>query len=125
MKLVEQHIIKSNHQNYKEIIGLCIKSKELYNAGLYIIRQHFFNKTGQKYTEDIANDIDSLYLNYYDIYNLLKHTELFHTLLANTSQEVLKQVDKDFQSFFKLLKLKKLGKYNKQINVPKYKKNYK
>ena len=122
MKLVEQHIIKSNHEFYKDLLNLCAKSKELYNTGLYVIRQHFFNKSGQRFTEDVACNIDSTYLNYYDIYNLLKTKEQFLVLLANTSQEVLKMVDQDFQSFFKLLKLKKTGKYQEKVNIPGYKK---
>ena len=43
MKLVQEHIIKSNHQDYKSLMDLCHPSKNLYNAGLYNIRQHFFN----------------------------------------------------------------------------------
>lgn len=43
MKLVEQHIIKKNDNRYKILDEVCFKSKNLYNAALYEIRQHFFN----------------------------------------------------------------------------------
>jgi IS605 OrfB family transposase len=36
------------------------------------------------------------------------------------SQQILKEVDGTFKSFFELLKLKKLGKYNSKVNIPKY-----
>ena len=42
MRLVEQHIIKSNNKYYKDLKELCRKSKNLYNTTLYCIRQHFF-----------------------------------------------------------------------------------
>ena len=36
------------------------------------------------------------------------------------SQQVLKEVDGSFKSFFSLLKLKNNGKYNKKIKIPHY-----
>ena len=42
MRLVVQHIIKSNNKYYKELKNLCRLSKNLYNATLYEIRQYFF-----------------------------------------------------------------------------------
>ena len=41
MQLVEQHLIKSNNPFYKECDALCFKSKNLYNACLYKVRQEF------------------------------------------------------------------------------------
>ena len=46
MKLVEQHIIRKNNINYKTIEDLSIKSNNLYNTALFIIRQHYFNRKG-------------------------------------------------------------------------------
>jgi IS605 OrfB family transposase len=42
MQKVEQHIIKSNHKDFKEIDNLAFFSKNLYNAGMYHVRQSFF-----------------------------------------------------------------------------------
>ena len=47
MKLVEQHIIRKNNINYKTIEDLSIKSNNLYNTALFIIRQHYFNRKGK------------------------------------------------------------------------------
>lgn len=110
---------------YKDLRDLCIKSKNLYNTALYVIRQHYFNKKNLQYTEDIAQDINYDYINYYSMNKLLKESnnECYRSLPANTSQEVLKSVDRSFKSFFELIKSSKKGEYNEKINIPKYKKN--
>jgi len=41
MRLVERHIIKTNHQFYKEIDDLAWRSKNLYNYANYLVRQSF------------------------------------------------------------------------------------
>ena len=51
MKLVEQHIIRKNNINYKTIEDLSIKSNNLYNTALFIIRQHYFNRKGKQFTK--------------------------------------------------------------------------
>lgn len=68
MLLSEQHILKQNNQYYKELLDLCHKSKNLYNATLYTIRQYYFN-TGK-------------YLNYLNTYNQFKleHNIDFYSL---------------------------------------------
>ena len=43
MRLVERHIIKPSNKYYKDLIKLCKLSKNLYNATLFEIRQHFFS----------------------------------------------------------------------------------
>ena len=53
MKLVEQHIIRKNNINYKIIEDLSIKSNNLYNTALFIIRQHYFNRKGKQFISDI------------------------------------------------------------------------
>ena len=42
MRLAEQHIIKKSDIRFKELDNICFLSKNLYNAGLYAVRQHFF-----------------------------------------------------------------------------------
>ena len=88
-------------------------SKDLYNKGLYNIRQQFFK--------------DGSYLNYSDNYQLVKTqwnkeetSQEYYNLQSNCSQQILKKLDKNFKSFFKLSKLKKEGKYKENINIPKY-----
>jgi len=108
MKLVEQHIIKCKNPLFKELDKLCFLSKNLYNASLYEIRQHYFN--------------NKKYLNKYELINkFTKENNVdYRALPAQVSQQTILMVDRNFSSFFKLLKLKLKGFYDKQIRIPKY-----
>ena len=88
---------------------LCYHSARLYNVGLYSVRQHYFNTNS--------------YLSYYANYHACKTNENYTILLSDTSQQILRLVDRDMQSFFKLLSLKKAGKYSATVKLPKYKKS--
>ena len=117
MNVVESHIIKPSHKDYKELDNLLFLSKNLYNTGLYEVRQHFF-----KSKEDPS--IKYKYLNYYALNALLKgrEDENYRALPANTSQEVLKLINQNFCAFFKTLSLKrqKITTYPNRVNIPKY-----
>lgn len=109
MFLSERHIIKSSNPLFKELDHLCFLSKNLFNASTYAIRQYYFN--------------NKLYLNKFQLIN--EFTQNFNpdyiALPRKASQQVIYQVDQSFQSFFKLLKLKSEGKYDKPIKLPYYK----
>ena len=103
MKLVEQHIIKSNNALYKDLNNLCFLSKNLYNQALYRIRQQFFNdKTFKNYNEVNKELHDENQVDY-------------RALPANTSQETLKLVNQNYSSFFKSLQ-----KGIKSARIPGY-----
>ena len=103
MKLVEQHIIKSNNPIYKELDNLCFLSKNLYNQALYRIRQQFFeDKTFKNYSEVNKELHDENQVDY-------------RALPANSSQETLKLVNQNYSSFFKSLQ-----KGIKSIRIPGY-----
>lgn len=124
MKLVEQHIIKQSNSNYKQLEQLTMLSANLYNSAIFAIRQHYFNRKGKQYIEDICSNVDYDYVNYYELNRVFKLTNQkdYRSLAINISQEVLKQVDLTFKSFFKLLKLKQSNNYNKPVKLPHYKK---
>ena len=100
MKLVEQHIIRKNNINYKTMEDLSIKSNNLYNTALFIIRQHYFNRKGKQFISDICDNVDYDYVNYYDLNKILKQTDNndYRALPANVSQETLKLVDKQIKT---------------------------
>ena len=102
--LTERHIIKNN----KELDMVCFKSKNLYNRALYLIRQHYFETKN--------------YLNYYDINRILVGSKDidYYSLPANVSNQTLRLLDKNFKSFFALIKKKKNNKYDKLIRIPRY-----
>ena len=105
MQLVEQHIIKKNDERYKILDEVCFKSKNLYNAALYEIRQHFFN-TKQ-------------FLNWFSIDKIFKEKKQddYYSLPCKVSQQTLKLLNQNFKSFFSLLKKKN---YTKKKSIPKY-----
>lgn len=78
------------------ISALAHASKNLYNAGNYLMRQRFFEndrlyrETGQK-GEGIW---------YKQLYPMLKDTEDYKALPAQTSQQVLKLLEKSWKAFF-------------------------
>ena len=88
--------------------NLCYHSARLYNVGLYSVRQHYFNTQS--------------YLSYYSNYNECKNNENYKILLSDCSQQILRLVDRDMQSFFRLLTLKKSGRYSGAVRLPRYKK---
>ena len=106
MYLTEKHIIKRTHPFYNECDRLCFQSKNIYNQGLYNVRQHYFNT--------------KTYLNYYGNYNLTKTQECYDYLPKKVFTQTLKHVDMVFKSFFALLKNKtvknKIPKYLDKVN---------
>ena len=104
MYLVERHVIKDN----KELDEVCLKSKNLYNRALYLVRQHYFN------TKE--------YLDYYKLNRLMidsKDTN-YYSLPVRVSNQALMLLDRNFKSVFALLKKKKNGSYDKPVKLPKY-----
>ena len=87
---------------------LCFKSKNLYNATLYAVRQSFI-KNGE-------------YLNYYRINKIFteENNVDYRALPAKVSKYTQMLVDFAMKSFFALVKKKKKGEYDKKVRLPKY-----
>ena len=104
---VKQQIKHLSKKEYKTIRELCHIAKSLTNQAIYNIRQYYF--------------AEKKYLNYSKNYNLLKTSENYKLLNSNMAQQILKEVDGSFQSYFALLKLAKEGKYDiKDCKIPYY-----
>lgn len=104
MYLVERHIIKNN----KELDLVCFKSKNLYNKALYLIRQHYFKTKS--------------YLNFFGVNKLMidSKDEDYYALPTGVSNQTLRPLDRNFKSFFALLKKKRGGNHDKSIRIPRY-----
>lgn len=91
------------------ISGLCHLSKNLWNEANYIVRQEFF-RTG-KWTR------------YNTLAGMLKVSENFRELPAATAQQVLRVLDRSWNSFFKACKewSKNPGKFLGRPKMPGYK----
>src|SRR4028119_215116 len=90
MQLTERHIIKSTEHRFAQIDELAFKSKNLYNAANYVIRQNFIYGWG--------------YLNYNRMADLMKSHEAYKSLPAKISQQILMVLDRNWKSFFEATK---------------------
>lgn len=115
MRLVEQHTIKPSSVYYNELYDLLHKCKNLYNKGLYVVRQHYF-----QYKDD--NTVKYKYLNYYSLEKKLRaeNDVDYRALPAPVAQQVLMMVDRNFKSFFNLFNKKNRGEYSEEVRMPRY-----
>ena len=104
---VKQQVKHLSKEDYHSIKELCHVAKNLTNQAIYNIRQHYF--------------VEGKYLNYEKNYALLKLSDNYRTLNSNMAQQILKEVDGAFKSFFSLLKKEKQGKHAlKDCRLPRY-----
>lgn len=91
----------------KSIANLCHISKNLYNEANYVIRQEFF-KTG-RWIRDLS---------------ILKESENYKALPAQTAQQILRIVDRNWNAFFIAIKEWRVHseKFYSQPKIPHYKK---
>ena len=103
LKQQVKHLSKKEFRNLKYLSHI---AKNLTNEAIYNIRQYYFNK--------------KKYLSYNENYKMLKNSENYKKLNSNMAQQILKEVDGSFKSFFGLLKLAKNGQYKGKVKLPKY-----
>ena len=103
---LKQQVKHLSKKEFKILKYLCHIAKNLKNQAIYNVRQHYFN--------------NKKYLSYNENYKMLKNSENYKKLNSNMAQQILKEVDESFKSFFALLKLAKNGQYNGKIKLPNY-----
>lgn len=104
---VKQQVKHLSKEDYLAIKYLCHIAKNLANEAIYNARQYYFT--------------EGKYLRYENNYALLKNSPNYKLLNSNMAQQILKDVDGMFKSFFGLMKLAKQGKYStKAIRLPNY-----
>lgn len=108
---VKQRVNRISYKEYKVLRELSRASKDLFNKATYIKRQNFFER--QK-CGDVKN------ITYTQLYRLMKNEDEYKVLNSNMSQQVLKLVDRNFKSFYGLLKAKKDNKYSGKVKLPNY-----
>ncbi len=87
MQLVEKYVIDRSDPRYTAIDEAAFKSRNLYNAGNFEIRQLYIF-TGK-------------YLNYNEMDRRMQSHEAYKALPAKVSQQVLMQLHHDWDAFFK------------------------
>ena len=103
---VKQQLKHLSKEEYLSLRELSHTAKNLYNQAVYNIRQYYFQ--------------ENKYLNYQKNNSRLKNSDNYKTLNSNMSQQILKEVDGSFKSFFGLLKKKSKGMYNGKVKLPSY-----
>ncbi len=106
MLLTQTVRLKLNNSERYILTNLCRLSKNLFNVGLYTVRQYFFQE--QKY------------LSYESSYHLCKENENYQLLATDCGQQTLKYVDRCFKVFFKLLSMRREGAYQNKVSLPRY-----
>ena len=110
---VEKHILKQNNEYYSLIDDFCLKAKNLYNHANYIIRQEFCSS--------------NKWIRYSDLDSMLKkdkdYPDYANMPTAQSAQQILRLLDKNWVSFFKSIKdwVKHKDKYLGRPKLPKYK----
>lgn len=108
---VERHVIKRADKNYSRIKELCHRCKNLYNYCNYILRQSFFKGEG------LPNE--------YSLTGLLtrENQDDYRALPAQTSQQVIKLLYRNWKSYFQSLKAyqRDESKFLGCPKIPKYK----
>ncbi len=106
MRLSETIYIKPSDQLSK----LCHLAKNLYNLANWYVRQDFLKLNN--------------FLNYYDLDYILKDKQVFRKLPSQTSQQILKLVNRNWRSYFRALEEFRANpkKFKNKPRIPRYKK---
>ena len=138
MKRTGRFKVKMSHPDYEMIRNHTIEAMEIYNYANYVIRQLYFKNSGKheysiKFIDEypeLSEDFNS-YLS-----EKLQFTSTFYRIICEFArikeyslnskmvQGIVNILKRDWKSYWKLLKLKTDGKYDKNINIPRYKKKY-
>lgn len=105
MILVEKHQVNKGHPQYRMLLDAMRLSKNLYNATLFEVRQHWFEHKE--------------YLGYFKVNKKFcaERNVDYAALPAKVAQQTMQMVDHNFKSFFGALKARVPGK---KIRIPKY-----
>ena len=87
---LKQQVKHLSKEDYRSIKELCRIAKNLTNQAIYNIRQYYF--------------AEGKYLKLESNYALLKSSDYYTMLDSNMAQQILKEVDSSFKSFFELMK---------------------
>ena len=113
MQLTERHLIKPNHELYATLDDLTFKAKNLYNHGLYLYRQSYFEH---------KKNPEASVLTWVDIDKSLRKQghEDIRALPSKVANAVLKNLGENISSFWKLVRLKNKGNLSQKPNLPGY-----
>jgi putative transposase len=89
MHLVEQYVIRKTNPRFAAIDRAAFASKNLYNAANYLVRQGYIH--------------EGVYLKLATVYHRIKGHEAYSALPRTVSNDLLRQLDKDWRALFAAL----------------------
>lgn len=107
MKTIVQNL-KLDKPQFIKLKEYSKHSNSLYNCCLYEVK-NFYENTGQ-------------YLGISKLDKLMQKNKHYKAIPSFHAQQIVRLVDKNYRSFFALLKRKLAGKYTDKVNPPKYRK---
>lgn len=120
MQRTERHIIIKSNPNWKVIDTLAFRAKNLYNKANYAVRQTFF-QTSKEVEQGLKDYAE--WIRYPELDKLAKSEkwEEYRELPAQTSQQILRLLERNWKSFFNSIKQYKENGCLGQPKLPKYK----
>lgn len=108
MKCITTRMKKLSPAQKQEIKSYCKNSNALYNCALYLVK-NYYESTGK-------------YMGYAEVYHHMKTNIHYNNMPSKAAQQTLRILDRDYRSFFSLLKMKNQGLYDMPVNPPHFKK---
>ena len=100
MRQVERHWIKENHELYSVCDDLTFKAKNLYNAGLYQVRQSIFER------DKCKDEVKPLVLTWVELVSQFRRDKQADMLAlpSKVSSSIMRVLGSNISSYFRLLK---------------------
>jgi len=122
MRLVEKHFISKSNLHYKEIDNTSFLSKNIYNKANYIVRQEFI-KTSKEKENGLRKN--ARWIRAFELQKIFQDSKDadYYSLPCKISQQVLRQTEQNWRSFFESAKDYKNNphKYKNRPKLPRYK----
>lgn len=100
--------LKLDMKDYEVLRDMCHASKNLYNLGLYHVRQLFFK--------------EKKFLTYNKLYHEIKEEDAYKAMHSQCGQQTLMKVEQDMMSFFGALEYAREHGNSDPVKPPRYKK---
>jgi len=108
MRTIKQNLKKLSKEQFELLNKWAYHSNSLYNTCLYTIKQ-YYDETGK-------------YIGINKLYQELKNDYHAKQMTSFLAQEIMRLADKNYRSYFALLKKKLQGQYADDVHKPKYRK---
>lgn len=106
MYLTSCNVLRLSKEQYKIVDTLSFLSKNMYNYGLYMTRQHYFK--------------NETLLKFRDCREICKENENYSQLPNDAAQNALQVVERSMKSFLALKKKQDRGYYQAKVKLPHY-----